>query len=166
MKPKPAFPGAAFAPDAGAIESLDSVHHAIINAAMMNKGLTAESRDDINMALESRWKDPGQDKQIQEEAKAAPGSMLPALEEVLPYIDYLARKQQELDDAIADSSDSDDAGQKLRALGDSIRETAEFGVSKGIAERDYVPTQVTVNESEEDPSDPFAGGSGSSLERA
>ncbi len=161
-----AFPGASFEPDAGAIESLDSVHHAILNAAMMNKGMTSESRDDINMALDSRWKDPG-DPHAEERPEAElPDSMLPMLKEVLPYIDFIAKKQQELEAAISERDNTDDAGAKLRALGQSIRETAEIGVSKGIAERDYVPTQITVNEPAPDPSDPFAGGSENVLARA
>ena len=157
---------APFEPDEGAIESLDSVHHAILNAAMMNKGMTAESRDDINMALDSRWKDPGDPHAAGSPGAELPDSMLPKLKEVLPYIDFIARKQDELEAAISERNSADDAGAKLRALGQSIRETAEFGVSKGIAERDYVPTQITVNEPAPDPSDPFAGGSGDVLERA
>lgn len=161
-----AFPGASFEPDAGAIESLDSVHHAILNAAMMNKGMTSDGRDDINMALDSRWKDPG-DPHAEESPEAElPDSMLPKLKEVLPYIDFIAKKQQELEAAISERDNTDDAGAKLRALGQSIRETAEIGVSKGIAVRDYVPTQITVNESAPDPADPFAGGSENVLERA
>ncbi len=168
-QPAGAAPGAGgmtFSPDAGSIESLDSVRHAILNAAMMNKGMTMENRDDINMALESRWKDPGQAQKEAAPEQELPDSMLPLLKEVLPYIDYIARKQEELESAISDRDSPEDAGSKLRALGESIRETAEIGVSKGLAERDYVPTQITVNEPAPDPSDPFAGGSDATLERA
>lgn len=161
-----AFPGASFEPDAGAIESLDSVHHAILNAAMMNKGMTSDGRDDINMALDSRWKDPGDPHAGASPEAELPDSMLPMLKEVLPYIDFIASKQEELEAAISERNSAEDAGAKLRALGESIRQTAEIGVSKGIAERDYVPTQITVNESAPDPDDPFAGGSDEALERA
>jgi hypothetical protein len=165
--PAPAArPRGGFAPDAGSIESIESLHHAILNAAAMSKGTTPDSRDDINMALQSRWKDPGVGKQDAKPEEELPDSMLPLLREVLPYIDFIAGRQQELDAAISERDDSDRTGVQLRELSQTIRQTAELGVSKGIAERDFVPTQVTVNEAETDPSDPFAGGSNDVLERA
>ncbi len=150
--------------DRGSIEALESVQHAILNAAMLNRGMTADERGDINMALASRWKAP--EIHDDKEGSELPDSMLPKLREVLPYIDFVREKLSELENTISSSKNNNDSGSRLLALGQSIRRTAEIGVSKGLAKRDYIPANITVDESVSDPLDPFAGGSGDALQRA
>ena len=150
--------------DRGSIEALESVQHAILNAAMLNRGMTADERGDINMALASRWKAP--EIPDDKDGSELPDSMLPKLREVLPYIDFVREKLSELENTISSSKTNNDSGSRLMALDQSIRRTAEIGVSRGLAKPDFIPAKITIDDNVSDPLDPFAGGSGDALQRA
>ncbi len=94
--------------------------------------------------------------------KLLPDSILPLAQRVFTYIDAL-KEHEAIFDEEHQKEDKDRVNSQLIEARTKARTVVSQAVSMGVAERDYVPTEVEVQSDAADETDPFAGGSSASL---
>ncbi len=91
-----------------------------------------------------------------------PDSKLPLARRVFDYIDALREHEAEFDEEQL-KEDKDSVNSQLIEARTKARTVVSQAVSMGVAELDYIPTDVEVQSDAADEFDPFAGGSADAL---
>ncbi len=147
-----------------AVNSLDALMSAVSNlnaimdprAKIAKKSQDQEQKNSIAASLVVTAEPASKDQNL------LPDSILPLAKRVFDYVDAL-RAHESLFDNETQNEDKDSVNAQLIEARTKARTVVSQAVSMGVAERDYIPTDVEVQSDAGDEFDPFAGGSSATL---